>query len=175
MLREERGFSLVELMVASALLLVAVLVVLEILPLVAIKHVEVKERIVAVNLAQAFDALVQSMDDVIVETATGITFIHANGINEYKWYPVVLSENRGIYNTSIEISINGVKYTIRAFARVNNVVGMRLSDNKPVPYTGTFQNKKDLVAVVINISWDSGSRHEEMSFVRRYFKTGVGR
>ncbi|GEM_PF-1709116 len=171
----QRGFSLVELMVAITILLVAIMAILGVMASLSFKHMEVKEKIVAVNLAQSIDALIESMDDLIVVDATTgsvVPFHDLDITNLENWRPVVLWMDGATYRTDLPIKINNVNYVVRVYAEVSPVNS--ISPGNPPSIGETNITSKDLITVAYVISWRTYSgKVENVAFMRRYFKKGA--
>jgi prepilin-type N-terminal cleavage/methylation domain-containing protein len=175
MRQKQRGFSLVELMVAITILLVAILAILGVMTSLSFKHMEVKEKIVAVNLAQSIDALIESMDDlIVVNTTTGsVVPFHDLDITDLKnWKPVVLWMDGATYRTDLPIKINNVNYIVRVYAEVNPINS--ISPGNPPSIGETNITSKNLITVAYIISWKTyGGKIDSVAFMRRYFKKGA--
>ncbi len=174
-MKKDRGFTLVELMVAIAILLVVILTIFYAMNMVALKHIEVKEKSIAINLAQTVDSLIESMSDIVIENpSTGeIIPVHESDIDQLKqWLPVVLLMSGTQYKTSLIIPINNVNYTVKAYVIVSPVNSMLPGNPPTISETNIYS--KDLLSVAFVISWRSyNGRQMTMTFLRRYYKKGV--
>ena len=177
MLKRERGFGIIELMVSITILLIIVFTVLTVINVALFKHMEVKEKVIAVNLAQAVDALIESMDDIAILDGTTAVPIHKFSGDDSElldWKPVVmLTTPTGDPQLTITVDINGVEYTVRAYARLSYVYGMEPGDPPHREMLSPIVSR-DLIVVSYVISWKSvNGRDIRMAFVRRYYKKGV--
>lgn len=177
MLKRERGFGIIELMVSITILLIIVFTVLTVVNVALFKHIEVKEKVIAVNLAQAVDALIESMDDIAILDGTTAVPIHkfsGDDSDLLDWKPVVmLTTPTGDPQLTITVDINGVEYTVSAYAKLSYVYGMEPGDPPTQEMTSPVVSR-DLVVVSYVISWKSvNGQNIRMAFVRRYYKRGV--
>jgi len=165
---KQRGFTLVEVMVAITIILIALLAILETMTTLAFSHMEVKNKVVAVNLAQSVDTLIESMGDVVVDYSGSVITFHDKDYSTSdlnKWLPVVLAMDGDTYYKEIHIPIQGVTYTVKAYARASTVKSLQPSER--------FNTTRDLITVLYVISWKGvGGAQQQMSFVRRYYKRG---
>jgi len=171
---KQRGFSLVELMVAISILLVAILAILGVMTSLAFKHMEVKEKIVAVNLAQSIDALIESMNDiVVVDASNNVAPLHDLNISDLRnWRPVVIWRDGTTFRTDLPVRVNNVDYIVRVYAEVSPVNSIVPGDPPSIGRTNVIS--KNLVTVAYVISWKTyGGKMENMAFMRRYFKKGA--
>ncbi len=169
-LRRSGGFSLVELSVATFLIMFVILAMTASMALILKWHMHAKEEAVAMAMEISLDNLIDSMDHiVVVDPATGDP-AYPQDLASDQWYPVILwTDASGNPQTAIQVTLNGITYTMQAYARMNPEVS-ELSPGDPPSEIGTHYNDA-LVVVSFRVTWTSedGST-KSVVYARRFFK-----
>ena len=170
MLRRSWGFSLVELSVATFIIMFVILAMTASMALILKWHMHAKEEAVAMAMEISLDNLIESMDHVVVIDPSTGDLAYPQDLASDQWAPVVLwSGADDNPKTTIEVTLNGITYTMQAYARMNPDVS-EISPGDPPSEIGSHYNDA-LVVVSFKISWQSedGST-KSIVYARRFFK-----
>ncbi len=164
---KQRGFTLVEVMVAITIILIALLPIFGSMYGVLYYHREILDREVALGLMRAVENILDSQKDLYTYKSGDVVSIKDAGSGEY---PVILYSDGNTGKYELTVRINNKDFTVRAYAVVNPPI---CTD---VPKDSSCSAKKNvgkLYSVKMVISWSNQGKSEEMIFVRRFYKPGV--
>jgi len=167
----EKGFSLVELMVAMAILLIAILPIFGSLYGVLYKHRNILDNEIAIGLAQSVENILESQEKFYTyEIDDGDYKVVAlqEVDDKTKDYPIILhKDNAGASENDYVLSIttNNKTFTARAYGRPDLSVCQDITKDS-CSYTGN----KYLYAVRIVVKWTELGVQKEFVIARHFYK-----
>ncbi len=170
---KQRGFTLVEVMVAITIILIALLPIFGSMYGILKNHREVLDKEIAIGLARSAENILDSQKDFY-------TYVRVSGSWKIKsirdvWsdgeeHPIILHKDNGSsYDPAdyvISVPTNSKTFRVRAYAMKNPKVCNEL----PSGSCSSYDDNPYLYAVRIEILWEEGSSTKSYVVVRRFYK-----
>ncbi len=169
----QKGFSLVELMVAMAILLIALLPILGSMYGILYSHRILLDKEIAIGIARSIENILDSQEDFYTYDTSGTAtkVVPIRDIwKEGEQYPIILHRNTTtVYSQRdyvIEIPTNNKIFYASAFAMKNPPVCDDISQD---PCSSMVPNDY-LYAVRIVVKWREMGKTSTFTVVRRFYK-----
>ncbi len=170
--RGQKGFSLVELMVAMAILLIALLPILGSMYGILYSHRSLLDKEIAIGIARSIENILDSQEDFYTYYTSG-TSTDAVPIRDVwddgKEHPIILHRNNAdVFSSSdyvIRIKTNSKEFFAKAFAMKNPNVCDDISQTNCTMVPNNY-----LYAVRIVVEWQDMNKTSTLTVVRRFYK-----
>ncbi len=172
MSEKQRGFTLVEVMVAITIILIALIPIFGSMYGVLYYHREILDREVALGLMRSLENVLDSQKQFYTYDSDGNPVVIWNmSDSDRKEYPIILSKSSADSwsdkDYEIKTVINGKSFIIRAYAMRNPAVCIGIPDSSSC---SSYESIKGLYAVRLVVSWQEQEKYKNIEFVRRFYK-----
>jgi len=166
MSEKQRGFTLVEVMVAITIILLALIPIFGSMTGVLVYHRNLLDREIALGIVSSLENVLEAQTDFYVEKNGKTELLRE--ISDNDLYPLIIgSDTTGTAQTELSFSANNKTFVAKAYASKNPAI----STDIPVGSCSHFKNNPYLFVVKMVVSWtDVSGNTQQMVFVRRFYK-----